>query len=234
MESCPPEKIIIALDGFSSCGKSTFAREIAARLGYVFIDSGAMYRAVTLYAMREGAIENGVVDERKLVAMLDQISIDFRFNTLRGASDIYLNGEMVEAQIRTIGVSNCVSQVSSIAQVREKLVKMQQDMGCDGGIVMDGRDIGTAVFPRAELKIFMTAEMPVRVQRRYDELKAKGEEVSKSEIEANILSRDEADQQRKVSPLRRADDALLLDNSRMSVAQQMEWFEDVMCRRVCK
>ena len=227
MESSPPEKITIAIDGFSSCGKSTFAREIATRLGYVFIDSGAMYRAVTLYAMREGAIEHGALDSEKLVAMLDTLFIEFRFNPTRGASDIYLNGEMVEKQIRTIEVSNYVSLVSRVPEVREKLVAMQQEMGRNGGIVMDGRDIGTAVFPHAELKIFMTADMDVRVQRRYDELKAKGEEVSKSEIEANILSRDRVDQERETSPLRRADDALLLDNSHMSVAQQMEWFEKV-------
>ena len=256
MSLCPPEKITIAVDGFSSCGKSTFAREIAARLGYVFIDSGAMYRAVTLYAMRHGAIECGVVDNERLVSLLDDIQIDFRFNRRsqqeqrlladyalpgggrrsqprRGASDIYVDGQMVESEIRTIGVSNCVSSVSSVPRVREKLVAMQQAMGRGGGIVMDGRDIGTAVFPHAQIKIFMTADMAVRVRRRYDELRARGEEVSREQIEANIRLRDHEDQQRKVSPLRRADDALLLDNSHMTVAQQMEWFEEVMRER-CK
>jgi len=232
MESCPEKKLTIAVDGFSSCGKSTFAQQIAARLGYVFIDSGAMYRAVTLYAMRHGAIERGVVDNEKLISLLDDIDIGFRFNPSRGASDIYVDGEMVEAQIRTIDVSNCVSSVSSVPQVRAKLVAMQQAMGRCGGIVMDGRDIGTAVFPRAEIKIFMTADMAVRVQRRYDELRARGEEVSREQIEQNIRLRDREDQQRKVSPLRRADDALLLDNSRMTVAQQMEWFEGVMRDRI--
>jgi len=228
MESSPHKKITIAIDGFSSCGKSTFAREIAARMGYVFIDSGAMYRAVTLYAMRHGAIERGVLDNEKLEALLDEVEIDFHFNPRRGASDIYLNGEMVETEIRSIGVSNCVSHVSREPRVREKLVALQQAMGRGGGIVMDGRDIGTAVFPNAELKIFMTADMAVRVQRRYDELRAKGEEVSREEIEANIRLRDKTDQERRVSPLRRDDDALLLDNSHMTVAQQMEWFEGVM------
>ena len=232
MERARKRKIIIAVDGFSSCGKSTFAREIAARLGYIFIDTGAMYRAVTLYAMRSGAIESGIIDADKVVELLDEINIDFRFNPSRGASDIYLGGEMVEGKIRTIEVSNCVSGVSSIPPVREKLVAQQQRMGRSGGVVMDGRDIGTVVFPDAEFKIFMTADMPVRVERRYLELKAKGEEVSREEIERNIHSRDEQDQSRKVGPLRKADDAIVLDNSRMTLGQEMEWFE-AEHERVC-
>ena len=160
-------KIVIALDGHSSCGKSTFAKAIAARLGYIFIDTGAMYRSVTLYALENGGIVGGIVDEDAIVALLDQIDITFRFNPTRGASDIYVNGEIVEGKIRTIEVSNFVSAVSSIAAVRTKLVAMQQQMGRKRGVVMDGRDIGTVVFPDAELKIFMTAEPKVRAERRY-------------------------------------------------------------------
>ena len=218
------KRIIIALDGHSSCGKSTFAKAIAARLGYIFIDTGAMYRAVALYAMEHGAIESGIVDEDRIVAMLNEINIDFRFNPERGASDIYVNGDLVEGKIRTIEVSNCVSAVSSIAQVREKLVKMQQKMGERKGVVMDGRDIGTVVFPDAELKIYMTADARVRAERRYKELTAKGDEVTMEEILENVISRDQADMTRAISPLRRAEDALELDNSYMSVEEQMAWF----------
>ncbi|MDE5706952.1 MAG: (d)CMP kinase [Alistipes sp.] len=226
MECSKAKKIVIAIDGFSSCGKSTFAKAIAARLGYIFIDTGAMYRAVTLYALEHGAIESGVVDEERVAALLDDISIAFRFNPERGASDIYVNGERVEGRIRSIEVSNCVSRVSSIRQVREKLVAMQQAMGRDRGVVMDGRDIGTVVFPDAEMKIFMTADPAVRARRRYDELHAKGEEVSLAQIEENVRSRDRADMTRAISPLRQADDAIVLDNSRMSVEEQMEWFRE--------
>ena len=179
MECSKPKKIIIAIDGFSSCGKSTFAKTIAAKLGYIFIDTGAMYRAVTLYALEHGAIVSGIVDEEKVIALLDDISIDFRFNPERGASDIYVNGDRAEGRIRTIEVSNCVSRVSSIRQVREKLVAMQQAMGRQRGVVMDGRDIGTVVFPNAEMKIFMTADPEVRARRRYDELLAKAERHSR-------------------------------------------------------
>ena len=216
-------KIIIAVDGFSSCGKSTFAKAIAARLGYIFIDTGAMYRAVTLYALRHGAIRSGIVDEQAVVGLLDRIDITFRFNPERGASDIYVNGDLVEGQIRTIEVSNCVSAVSAIPEVRRKLVAMQQEMGRRRGVVMDGRDIGTVVFPDAELKIFMTADPAVRARRRYDELTAKGERVTLEEIERNVRERDAADMSRAVSPLRRADDAVELDNSHMTVDEQMEW-----------
>lgn len=218
------KRIIIAIDGHSSCGKSTFAKAIAARLGYIFIDTGAMYRAVTLYALEHGAIHSGIVEEAEVEAMLDNINIDFRFNPARGASDIYVNGDLVEGKIRTIEVSNCVSAVSSIAAVREKLVAMQQQMGHKRGVVMDGRDIGTVVFPEAELKIYMTADAMVRAERRYKELTAKGDSVTLEEIYENVVSRDEADMTRKISPLRKADDAIVLDNSAMSVEEQMEWF----------
>ena len=219
------KRIIIAIDGHSSCGKSTFAKAIAARLGYIFIDTGAMYRAVTLYALEHGAIESCIANEKMIEAMLEDININFRFNPERGASDIYVNGDMVEGKIRTIEVSNCVSAVSSIGAVRSKLVAMQQAMGRDGGVVMDGRDIGTVVFPDAELKIYMTADPMVRAERRYKELTAKGDNVSLEEIYENVVSRDHADMTRAISPLRKADDAIVLDNSHMSVEEQMAWFD---------
>ena len=217
-------KIVIAIDGFSSCGKSTFAKAIAARLGYIFIDTGAMYRAVTLYSLEHGAVVDGEVHQDKVVELLPQIEISFRFNAERGASDIYVNGVEVEQKIRSIEVSNLVSKISSIAQVREKLVAMQQRMGQERGVVMDGRDIGTVVFPDAELKIYMTADPAVRAQRRYDELTAKGDDVTLEEILENVISRDHADMNREISPLRQAEDAIVLDNSHMSVEEQMAWF----------
>lgn len=217
-------RIIIALDGHSSCGKSTFAKAIARRLGYIFIDTGAMYRAVTLYALERGAIVSGIVDEERVITMLDDINIDFRFNAQRGASDIYVNGDLVEGKIRTIEVSNCVSAISSIAEVRRRLVALQQQMGRRRGVVMDGRDIGTVVFPDAELKIFMTADARVRAERRYKELCEKGDKVTFEEIYENVVSRDKADTTRAISPLRKADDAIVLDNSTMSVEEQMAWF----------
>lgn len=220
------KRIIIAIDGHSSCGKSTFAKAIAARLGYIFIDTGAMYRAVTLYALEHGAIAMGIVDEERIEAMLGDIEISFRFNSERGASDIYVNGDLVEGKIRTIEVSNCVSAVSSIGAVRRKLVAMQQQMGRNGGVVMDGRDIGTVVFPTAELKIYMTADPMVRAERRYKELTAKGDSVTLEEVYENVVSRDKADMSRAISPLRKADDAIVLDNSAMSVEEQMAWFDE--------
>lgn len=216
------KKIIIAIDGYSSCGKSTFAKAVAARLGYLFIDTGAMYRAVTLYAMRHGIAD----DPAAVVAALPQMRIEFRFNPESGRSDVYLNGENVEAEIRRIDVSNRVSAVSGIPEVREKLVAMQQEMGQAKGVVMDGRDIGTVVFPEAELKIFMTADPKVRAERRYKEQVAKGEPVSIEEVERNIRDRDRQDESRAVSPLRRAEDAVVLDNSSMSLAEQMTWIEN--------
>ncbi len=225
-------KIIIAVDGYSSCGKSTFAKAIAARLGYIFIDTGAMYRAVTLHALERGAIRSGIVDEEAVTALLDDIAITFRFNPERGASDIYVNGDLVEGKIRTIEVSNCVSRVSAIPEVRRRLVAMQQEMGRRRGVVMDGRDIGTVVFPDAELKLFMTADPAVRARRRYDELRAKGDRVSLEEIERNVRERDKADTTRALSPLRKADDAVVLDNSRMTVEEQMAWFMQKFEERV--
>jgi cytidylate kinase len=183
-----------------------------------------MYRAVTLYALEQGAIRSGIVDEDAVVALLPKIEITFRFNARRGASDIYVNGDLAEGRIRSIEVSNCVSGVSSIKEVREKLVAMQQQMGRDRGVVMDGRDIGTVVFPDAELKIFMQADAKVRAERRYKELTEKGDKVTMEEILDNVISRDKADMSRAISPLRQAEDAIVLDNSYMSVEEQMSWF----------
>ncbi len=218
------KKIIIAIDGYSSCGKSTFAKALAARLGYIFIDTGAMYRAVTLYAMREGIADR----PQAVVDALPKIEIAFRFNPESGRSEVYLNGENVEREIRRIDVSNQVSTISSIPEVRVKLVALQQAMGEARGVVMDGRDIGTVVFPNAELKIFMTADPRVRAERRYKELLAKGEEVSLADIEKNVRERDRQDETRAVSPLRRAEDAVVLDNSHMTVEEQMEWVDGLL------
>ena len=226
------KKIVIAVDGFSSCGKSTFAKLVAARLGYIFIDTGAMYRAVTLYALENGAISNSILNEEALIGMLDDIDISFRFNPERGASDIYVNGVWVEGKIRTIEVSNLVSSVSAVAEVRKRLVALQQRMGRDKGVVMDGRDIGTVVFPNAELKIFMTADPEVRAERRYLELQAKGEQVSMEEIVENIRQRDHLDQTRAISPLRKADDAIVLDNGGMTLEEEMAWFDEIFAERI--
>ncbi|MDR1681553.1 MAG: (d)CMP kinase [Prevotellaceae bacterium] len=217
------EKIIIAIDGHSSTGKSSFAKAIAARLGYLYVDSGAMYRAVTLYALRHGFISpQGDVADDRLIAALPVMDITFVRNA-DGQSETCLNGENVEHEIRDIRVSNHVSRVSAIAAVRADLVRRQQHMGAGKGIVMDGRDIGTVVFPDAEMKIFMTADPHVRAMRRYKEMKEKGAPVSFDEVLANVCQRDYEDENRRVNPLRRAPDALLLDNSRLSPDEQMQW-----------
>lgn len=216
-------KIIIAIDGHSSCGKSTVAKEIARKLNYIFIDSGAMYRAVTLYCLRNNLIENGKVNIPLLKANLNKIKVSFRFNSETQHNDIWLNGENIEQEIRLLTVSQNVSPVAAVAEVRHLLVALQQEMGKSKGIVMDGRDIGTVVFPDAELKIFMTAQPDVRANRRFDELIAKGENVSFDEIRANIIERDRYDETREESPLRKADDAIILDNSYMTREEQLEW-----------
>ena len=216
-------KIIIAIDGHSSCGKSTVAKEIARTLNYIFIDSGAMYRAVTLYCLRHNLINNGIVNLSELRANLSNIKVLFRFNEKTNHNDIWLNGENVENEIRSLTVSQNVSPVAAVAEVRHLLVALQQEMGKSKGIVMDGRDIGTVVFPEAELKIFMTAHPDVRAKRRFDELTSKGEKVSYQDIKANIIERDRYDETRKESPLRRADDAIILDNSYMTREQQLDW-----------
>ncbi len=216
-------KIIIAIDGHSSTGKSSFAKAIAARLGYIYVDTGAMYRAVTLYALQHGMIDHsGAIDEAALLSAIPDIHVTFQH--INGENTTFLNGENVEAEIRGIAVAGHVSAVSAIAGVRKHLVLLQQQMGKEKGIVMDGRDIGTVVFPQAELKIFMTADPEVRAGRRYKELTDKGEQVSFEEILRNVVERDRIDSTRAVTPLRRAEDALLLDNSNMTPQEQMAWF----------
>jgi len=216
-------KIIVAIDGHSSCGKSTIAKAVAVRFGYIFIDSGAMYRAVTLFALRHQLISEGIVKEQELINLLPEIQIDFRYNTEKQKSDTYLNGENVEDEIRQLPVSQNVSPVATIAEVRAAMVYLQQEMGKNKGIVMDGRDIGTVVFPEAELKLFVTASAEIRAQRRFDELTAKGESVSYEEILQNVQERDRIDSTREASPLRKADNALVLDNSNMTREEQLEW-----------
>lgn len=216
-------KIIIAIDGHSSCGKSTIAKAVAARFGYAFIDSGAMYRAVTLFALRHNLITGGSVNEQRLIGLLPEIKIEFRFNPEKLKSDTYLNGENVEDEIRQLPVSQYVSPVAAIAEVRAAMVGLQQEMGKNKGIVMDGRDIGTVVFPEAELKLFVTASAEIRAQRRFDELTAKGEKVLYDEILQNVQERDRIDSTREASPLRKADDALVLDNSHMTREEQLDW-----------
>lgn len=226
-------KVVIAVDGYSSCGKSTFAKAIAKRLGYAYIDSGAMYRATTLYGLQNGMFDgNGVLNAQKLIAALPLINITFRFNGEKQRNETYLNGTCVEDEIRSIAVADKVSRVAEIGKVREQMVLLQQQMGKEKGIVMDGRDIGTVVFPEAEFKIFMTADPAIRAQRRYDELKGKGEEVDINEVEENIRKRDYIDENREVSPLRKANDALVLDNSHMTVEEQMVWVEEHLNRIV--
>ena len=217
------KKIVIAIDGFSSCGKSTMAKDLAREVGYIYIDSGAMYRAVTLYSMENGIFNGDVIDTEKLRNEIKNIHISFRLNPETGRPDTYLNGVNVENRIRTMEVSSKVSPISALDFVREAMVAQQQAMGKEKGIVMDGRDIGTTVFPDAELKIFVTATPEIRAQRRYDELKAKGQEASFDEILENVKQRDYIDQNREVSPLRKADDALLLDNTDLTIEQQKEW-----------
>ncbi len=226
------KKISIAIDGYSSTGKSTMAKELARRLGYGYVDTGAMYRAVTLYAMRHGIIKDNMIDEPALLASLPSLTITFA-PSADGRNETYLCGENVEQEIRTMEVSDHVSAVAAIGGVRRHLVKLQQDMGKAGGIVMDGRDIGTVVLPDAELKVFVTASAQVRAQRRYDELRAKGDTTATLEqVLANVTERDRIDTTRAESPLRRADDALLLDNSDMTREQQNRWLYEAAIQRI--
>jgi len=215
---------VIAIDGFSSCGKSTVAKSLARKLGFVYVDTGAMYRCVTLYAIENELISNeGVVDEPALKDVINELSIDFKWNPELEKNDTYLNSQLVEDKIRGLEVASNVSAISKIKFVRERLVQLQRDMGKSVSLVMDGRDIGTVVFPDAGLKIFMTADPKVRAQRRYDEMLAKGDKPSFDDIYQNVVSRDEQDQNRSESPLRKADDALLLDNSYMTREEQLQW-----------
>lgn len=217
-------KITIAIDGYSSCGKSTMAKDLAREIGYIYVDTGAMYRSVTLFAMRNSLFdEDGSIKTDELKDRMGEINISFKLNSETGRPDTYLNGELVEKEIRTMDVSANVSKIAALPFVREALVAQQQAMGKEKEIIMDGRDIGTVVFPDAELKIFVTASAEVRAQRRYDELKAKGMPADFDDILKNVKERDYIDSHRETSPLRMADDALELDNSHMTIEEQKAW-----------
>ena len=227
------KKITIAIDGFSSCGKSTMAKDLAKQLGYIYVDTGAMYRAVTLFAMQHGLFNaDGSVKTQDLQQQMSHINITFKLNKLTGRPDTYLNNELVESNIRTLEVSNHVSQIAAIPFVREAMVAQQQRLGKDKAVVMDGRDIGTVVFPEAELKVFVTASAKVRAQRRYDELKEKGMPADFNDILKNVEERDYVDSHREVSPLRKAPDAIELDNSHMTIAEQSDWLMKLVKERI--
>ena len=221
------KKIVIAIDGFSSCGKSTMAKDLAREVGYIYVDTGAMYRSVTLYALRNQLFDaDGNIMANALEAAMPHINIAFKLNEQTGRPDTYLNGQCVENEIRTLEVSSKVSIVAALPFVRKKLVEEQQKMGEEKGIVMDGRDIGTVVFPQAELKIFVTASAEARAQRRFDELEAKGMPADYADILKNVQERDYIDSHRAVSPLTKAADAIELDNSHMTIAEQKQWLMD--------
>lgn len=226
------KKITIAIDGFSSCGKSTMAKDLAKEIGYIYVDTGAMYRSVTLYAMHHGMFgADNSIDTAALEKAMPQIKISFRLNAETGRPDTYLNGQIVEKDIRTMEVSSRVSMIAALPFVRKALVEQQQAMGKEKGIVMDGRDIGTVVFPDAELKVFVTASAEVRAQRRFNELKAKGMPADLQNILKNVQERDYIDSHREVSPLRKADDAVELDNSNMTIAEQKQWLRNIFEER---
>lgn len=227
------KKIIIAIDGHSSSGKSTMAKDLAREIGYIYIDTGAMYRAVTLYCLRKGYIQGDKIQEEALKADLDKMDISFRYNAETGRPDTYLNGEKVEKEIRSMEVADKVSLVAALGFVRRAMVAKQQEMGKAKGIVMDGRDIGTVVFPNAELKVFVTASPEVRARRRLEELQAKGEQTTYEEVLANVKKRDYIDSTREESPLRQASDALVLDNSNMTIPEQKQWLRDKFEAAVC-
>ncbi|WP_108867333.1 (d)CMP kinase [Aquimarina aquimarini] len=216
------KKIIIAIDGHSSTGKSTVAKQLAKALGYIYVDTGAMYRAVSLYAMRKGFIDESMFDAEALEEKLSEIELKFEINSETGLAEVVLNGENVEREIRTLKVSKFVSKIAAVSSVRKKLVEQQQKMGKDKGIVMDGRDIGTVVFPNAELKLFMTATAKDRAERRYLELTERGEKVTYEDVLKNVVNRDHIDSTRKDSPLRKAEDALKIDNSNLTLKEQFE------------
>lgn len=229
------KKITIAIDGFSSCGKSTMAKMLAKEVGYIYVDTGAMYRAVTLFAMRNGMITpNGEVNRDELKQKMQTLRVEFKLNEQTGRAETYLNGENVENEIRGMEVSSHVSAIAAIDFVRTALVEQQQRMGRDKGIVMDGRDIGTVVFTDAELKVFVTASAEIRAQRRFDELKGKGVEANFDEILNNVQQRDYIDSHREVSPLRKADDAIELDNGELTIAQQLQWLVERFEERVAQ
>lgn len=229
------KKITIAIDGYSSCGKSTMAKDLAKEIGYIYVDTGAMYRSVTLYALRHQLFnEDGSVKTAELQQEMPNISISFKLNPTTGTPDCYLNGELVEKEIRSLEVSNHVSPIAAVPFVREALVAQQQKMGKEKGIVMDGRDIGTTVFPDAELKIFVTASSQVRAQRRFDELNAKGMPAKFEDILKNVEERDYIDTHREVSPLKQADDAIVLDNSNMTIPEQKAWLMSLFEKTLVK
>ena len=213
------KKIIVAIDGFSSCGKSTMAKELARQAGYVYVDTGAMYRAVSLFCIQNGWMTDSEINAEELEKHIHSIRIEFKTNA-EGISETYLNGKSVEREIRSLEVANGASRVSTLGFVRRELVRQQQLMGVEKGIVMDGRDIGTVVFPTAELKIFLTASPEIRAKRRMDEMTAKGETVNYDDVLANVIERDDRDQNRAESPLRKADDAVVIDNSSLSREEQ--------------
>lgn len=222
------KKITIAIDGFSSTGKSTLAKQLAKHLGYVYVDTGAMYRAVTFFAMQKVYITNDFFDKKALVADLANIKLHFEFNPELGFAEMYLNNENVEKQIRTLEVSGFVSKIAEVSEVRAKLVEQQQAMGKDKGIVMDGRDIGTIVFPDAELKIFMTASSKTRAERRFEELKEKGQDVTFEDVLKNVEERDYIDTHRDDSPLMKANDAIEIDNSNLTREEQFQKVLDLV------
>ena len=217
------KKINIAFDGFSSCGKSTLAKAVARELNYIYLDTGAMYRTVTLFALKNGYLKNGKLDEEALVSHLKNLYVSFKYNPDKMSSEAYLNGQNVEKEIRSMQVSNGVSQVSNVKQVREKLVKLQQRYAEAKGIVMDGRDIGTVVLPEAELKFFMIADEKIRAQRRFKQLKTMGVETTLAEVEKNIQQRDKFDTEREHDPLKQADDAIVLDNTDLTEEEQFQF-----------
>lgn len=216
------KKITIAIDGYSSCGKSTLAKELAKELNYIFVDSGAMYRAVTLFVSRKKLVTSNSIDKKAIIDILHEVNLSFQLNEETKTPEIYLNGENIEKEIRTPFVSSLVSKVAAIKEVREKLVEEQRKMGENGGIIMDGRDIGSVVFPHAELKLFVTAEIATRVERRYAEMIAKGEEVTRQEVEKNLIERDHLDSTREESPLIQTEDAIVLDNTNLNRKEQLE------------
>ena len=224
-------KLIIAVDGHSSGGKSTFAKAIAKKLGLTYVDSGAMYRAVTLYALENNLIRDGIVRDRELVNRLDDIQIRFVLNTETGMHETWLNERNIETEIRDVEVTGFVSPVSKIREVRAAMVTLQRKMAEDGGVVMDGRDIGSVVFPDADIKIFLTADPDIRAKRRYDEMVEKGLDVNYNKIRENILDRDHQDSTRDVSPLIKPDDAVELNNSRMTPDEQMDWFGELLQKK---
>lgn len=228
------KKVTIAIDGYSSCGKSTLAKEIAKNLNYRYVDSGAMYRAVTFHLIKNGILKDGAYFKQAVIDELPSIDIDFVFNKDKGISETFLNGVNIEKEIRTIGISKQVSPISAIEEVRTKLVTIQQQIGNNGAVVMDGRDIGTVVFPKADVKLFMTANMDIRAERRHKELESKGQHVNFDEVKDNLNRRDYIDMNRDISPLRQADDAIVIDNTELTREDQLELALQIINQKINK